>query len=558
MGDNRKILVAAGQMFSEKGKELKNLKKILDAIDKASNKGARLIAFPEGMNNGYIFDSPEEAYKMATTIPGSFTDALCEKAKEKKIHVAIGILEKSPDGIGIFNNSVLFSSKGKIIGRYLKNFFIKADKHWLRQGDIGYPCFNTEIGKLGIFICADGRIPEPARCVALNGAEVFLNTSNWGGPDQYLVHVPARAVENRCWVVGVTKIGEDPGNYYTGNSFIMDPFGNYLVQASKDKEEIIYAEIKPALSMDKSEGNNNDIFKDRRPELYGIIGEPFENTPLYKILDEKINPDDMTVQIGAVQVSYNGSSIETLREALRECNEANHKYNVELMVLPELFLFDRDDVAKDPSGAASFSMKALDSFTVLAKKIKAYFLLSLVESENGKFYSTAYFVSPEGIKSKYRKTHLWNQEKIWAKPGDSFEVVNTRFGNIGIMLGYDGKFPEVARCLALRGADVILWPCDWQGEYEFKFIAPERTLENKVAVVAANRLDSLAKGSSMVIMPIGYPITTLTVERPHGKKGFISRLMNLSFARSKRIHQNTDLFRDRRPELYHRITEKRK
>jgi predicted amidohydrolase len=555
MSKSKTWIAAAAQMTSEKGQEVENLRKVLEAVDKASGRGAEVIAFPEAMNNGYIFESPEEAHAMATTIPGRFTAALCKKAEEKQIHIGIGILEKAPDGRSIYNNSLLFSPEGRIIGQYRKNFFIKADKHWLRQGDIGYPTFRTDAGTFGFFICADGRIPEPARCTAVNGAQVFLNTSNWGGPDQYLVHVPTRAVENRCWVIGVTKIGEEPGNYYTGNSFIMDPHGNRLAQAGGDQEEIIYAEIAPSTADDKSEGMGNDLFKDRRPELYSVLVSPFEETPLFQALAEKIHPDTMNVQLGAVQTSYNGSSQSTLDQALKECREAHHKYNVEVMVLPEMFLFDREEVAKNPSAAASFSMNALKHFVDLAKETRTYCLVNLVEMEGPRCFSTAYFVSPTGILGKYRKTHLWGMEKVWAKPGESFEVIRTPFGNLGIMLGYEGRFPEIARCLALMGADAILWPCDWQRELEFKFIAPERALENRLFIVAANRLDSPAEGPSLLVMPLGYPITTLTVERPHGKKGFVSRLLNLTHARSKRIHQNTDLFRDRRPDLYRPLVE---
>jgi len=471
------------------------------------------------------------------------------------MQIGIGILEKAPGGRSTYNNSLLFSPEGSIIGQYRKNFFIKADKHWLRQGDIGYPTFRTDAGTFGFFICADGRIPEPARCTALNGAQVFLNTSNWGGPDQYLVHVPTRAVENRCWVIGVTKIGEEPGNYYTGNSFIMDPYGNRLVHASGDHTEVIFAEVDPSLADDKSEGPANDLFKDRRPDLYSILVTPFEHTPLCQTLAENIHPDTMNVQLGAIQISYDGSSQSTLDEALKECREAHHKYNVELMVLPEMFLFDREEIAKNPMAAASFSMTALKRFVELAKVTGTRSLVNLVEAEGNRFFSTAYFVAPDGILGKYRKTHLWDKEKIWATPGESLEVVRTLFGNFGIMLGYEGRFPEVARCLALKGADAILWPCDWQREYEFKFIALERALENKLLIVASNRLDSPSKGPSLLVMPLGYPITTLAVERPHGKKGFVSRLLNLAHARSKRIHQNTDLFKDRRPELYGRLVE---
>ena len=238
--NKKRIRAAAVQIFTEKNKEEKNLAKILNAIDEAAINQAELIVFPEGVNNGYIFDSLEEAHRMSTPVPGPFTEELSKKAREKGVYLGIGILERKP-GFEVYNDALLFDPKGNIIGKYQKNFFIKADKHWFKYGNLGFPVFQTSFGKVGFFICADGRLPESARALALNGAEVLLNTSNWGGLDQYSVHVPTRAVENHCWVVAADKIKEEPGNKYWGNSFIMNPEGEYLARASETEEEIIYA-----------------------------------------------------------------------------------------------------------------------------------------------------------------------------------------------------------------------------------------------------------------------------------------------------------------------------
>ena len=555
--EKKRVKTAAVQIFTEKGKEEKNLTKILNAINEAAANGAELIVFPEGVNNGYIFDSPEEAHRMATPVPGPFTGALCRKAKEKGVYLGIGILERGPE-FNVYNDSLLIDTLGNIAGKYQKNFFIKADKHWFKYGNLGFPVFQTSFGKVGFFICADGRLPESTRALALNGAEVLLNTSNWGGPDQYSVHVPTRAVENHCWVVAADKIKEEPGNKYWGNSFIMNPEGEYLARASETEEEIIYAEIEPWRASDKKLGKYNNFITDRRPELYYLIKEKYNETPVAKVLEELVIPEKMNVQLSIVQISNDGEEPEsTLKKALAECKEVNHKFFGDFIVLPELFLFQRSKIKDNLKVYTELSLEALSKFSELARELKVHFVLNIIEKDLDKYYSTAYFIGPRGEIGKYRKVHLWSEEKEWATAGDYFPIFKTDFGYIGIMLGYDGNFPETARCLMLGGADLICWPCDWQAEYEFNFIASERALENKIFIAAANRLDSICKGPSLLIQPLGYPITVLKAEIPYGKQGWISRLFNLSNSRSKKIVQNTCLLKHRRPEIYGVITEKR-
>ena len=86
-------------------------------------------------------------------------------------------------------------------------------------------------------------------------------------------------------------------------------------------------------------------------------------------------------------------------------------------------------------------------------------------------------------------------------PGPSLEVFPTAFGNVGIMLGHEGLLPEIARCLTLKGADLICWPCSWKSQQDYSLIATERVLENRVALVASNRLDSAVAGPSLVLRP---------------------------------------------------------
>ena len=462
----------------------------------------------------------------------------------------------------VFNCAVLIGPNGQLVGKYQKNFFIKADKRWFVPGQTGFKTFDTPLGNLGFFVCADGRIPESARCLALNGAEILVNPTNWGAPDQYLYHVPTRAVENRCWVIGATKPRrplDQPQemlayNRFTGCSFIMNPMGEVQAQAGPDEETIIYAEVEPATARDKTFGTANDLFADRRPELYSVLTSAYQDTPLSKVMSEPIVPDQMVRQIAAIQVSAPGKPEEVLKAAIDQCVEAERNHGVDLGVLPEHFLFDPCEIARDPDAAAKVSSEALEQLVALCRRIGIWLLPHLVEFDRGHFYSTVYVVGPDGLSGKYRSTHLWGAERVWATPGDDISIFRTPFGNVGVMIGYEGMIPEVARVLALRGADLIAWPTSWRDKSEYRYIAHERAMENRIVLIAANRQDSAVEGPSILIQPAGYPQNTLASELAHGRRGFVTRFAQLSASRSKRETNNTDLLIHRRPELYRTLT----
>jgi predicted amidohydrolase len=556
----KRFKVAAVQMLSFEGEEERNLQRMLDRAAEAAAAGAHLIVFPEASNNGYFFADRAAAHRMATSIPGRFTEALGRRAKELGVWLASGLFEQG-EGDEVFNCAVLLGPDGSLAGKYQKNFFIKADKRWFMPGRTGFVVFDTPLGRLGFFVCADGRIPESARCLALAGADILVNPTNWGAPDQYLYHVPTRAVENHCWVIGATKPRRPltqpqamlAYNRFTGCSFVMSPSGELLTQAGPDEETILYADIEPALARDKSYGAN-DLFADRRPELYSILTRPFADTPLARAMKSPVMPNNMVRQVAAIQVSAPGRPQDVLDAALEECREAQFKHYVDLAVFPEQFLFDPQALARDPAAAAAFSETALQHFSQLAAATKMWLFAHMVERDGSRFYSTVFCVAPEGLKSKYRVAHLADSERQWATPGNDLPVLQTPFGDVAAMVGYEGMVPEVARVLALRGADLIVWPTSWRMPAEFKHVAHERAMENRVVLVAANRLDSPVAGPSMLIQPAGYPQNTLASELAHGVRGFVTRFVPLSSSRVKRETNNTDLLVHRRPELYEILT----
>lgn len=555
-----RIRVAAVQMLSFEGQPQKNLERMLARIDEAAAAGAQLIVFPEASNTGYFFEDRLDAHRQATPVPGPFTDALAARASERGVWVATGLFEQGA-GDDVFNCALLLGPGGEIAAKYQKNFFIKADKRWFVHGRTGFQVFDTPLGRLGFFVCADGRIPESARCLALGGADVLVNPTNWGAPDQYLYHVPTRAVENHCWVIGATKPRRPLSqpqdmlayNRFTGCSFIMGPKGEILAQAGPDEETIIYAEIEPAAARDKSLGARNDRLADRRPELYGVLGVPVPETPVAAVMREHAVPNEMVRQLAAIQVSAPGEPAEVLEAAIAQVHEAHFKHGADLAVFPEHFLFDPAQIARDPAAAAAFSRTALARLEQAAAERQMWLFAHLVEEDGGRFHSTVFAIGPDGVRERYRATHLWDREKDWATPGDHLPVLRTPFGNVGVMVGYEGLIPEVARALGLGGADLIVWPTSWRTSPDFRYIAHERAMENRVTLLIANRQDSAVPGPSLIVQPAGYPQNTLASELGAGIRGFVTRFVALSGSRIKRETNNTDLILHRRPELYTRI-----
>lgn len=274
------IKVAAVQMEPKLLDKEANLKKILAYIDEAAAKGAKLIVFPECALTGYVLRGKEETAKVAETIPGPSTDIIAEKAAARGVYIVLGMVEVY--GINFYNAAVLIGPEG-VIGKYRKNHpWYGAEADWpVTAGDLGYPVFETAIGNIGMMICYDAWFPEPARILALGGADIIAFPTN-------AVAVPAgfaafdhilqtRAIENHVWVIAADRIGVEREIPFAGRSQIIDIYGDVMVEASPDKEEIIYAIIHPkAATRDKMLVPGlpaSDLWWARRPATYKAIVE---------------------------------------------------------------------------------------------------------------------------------------------------------------------------------------------------------------------------------------------------------------------------------------------
>ncbi len=271
-----RIKTAAVQTEPKLKKKDENLEKILLMTRTAAGEGAELIVFPECALSGYMFNSRKEALPYAETVPGPATERLAALCLELSVHVVIGMLEV--DGDRCFNVAVLVGPQG-LVGEYRKTHlpFLGVDR-FLDHGDKPFQVYRTPIGNIGMHICYDCNFPETARVMTLQGADILALPTNWpsgrGFIPQYVINT--RAFENRVFVVAADRVGTERGSTFLGMSKIAGPSGDTLAEGSRDKEEILYAEVSLAEARQKrviiKPGEFElDFIGDRRPELYGRL-----------------------------------------------------------------------------------------------------------------------------------------------------------------------------------------------------------------------------------------------------------------------------------------------
>ena len=154
-----------------------NLAGMIDSVEQAVARQARLVVFPECALTGYCFESLQEALPYAESIPGPSTQLLAGLCHRTRAYLVLGMLEK--DGDRCFNAAVLIGPEG-VVGKYRKVHLpcLGVDR-FVDPGDLGFGVYRTPLGRIGLNICYDGSFPESARIMALQGADIILLPTNW-------------------------------------------------------------------------------------------------------------------------------------------------------------------------------------------------------------------------------------------------------------------------------------------------------------------------------------------------------------------------------------------
>ena len=537
---------AAVQTLATLGDVSENIRLLEHYTREAVRRGAKLVVFPECMNTGYLFDSIGHARELAEPLDGPYATAMKKLARQYGLHIASGFTELGANG-EVFNSGLLFDPSGSLVLHYQKQFLATHDQNWFAWGENGCPVVDTELGRLGLLICFDGRIPEIARTLALQKVDVVVDMANFFAMDQADLWTPARAWENGFWIIAGTKAGVERSIYYPGGSMIVDPEGQIHSYIDWDDHGVACADIEPMASRKKCWEGGGDRMLDRRSELYGIIAKPVDETPAGEILKEPIIPAEATAKAAAVQAHLTKSP-DSLTAALDMVEHAA-RLGVKLIALPQFS--NADDWLPDERSAREASQRTeevLDHLSGVCSRWRCTVVAPVVEAERGSLYSTAFVIGTDGaIQGKYRQSHVEPECRSWCTPGGDLPVFETEWGRFGILLGYDGRFPETARVLALAGADAIVWSVGWRDARDRTLLATPKAEDNRIFLIAANRTDTPYPGGSLVIPPTGFPDWDLNRVAPRQKRhgAVMPGFMNLALARQKMMIPGVDMLANR-------------
>jgi N-carbamoylputrescine amidase len=289
-----KTKVALVQMSCSVSPE-ENLAKAVARVGEAAAKGAQIVCLPELFRSRYFCQKEDASlFDLAETVPGPSTQALGDAAKKHGVVVVAPIFEKRAPGL-YHNSAAVLDADGSTAGFYRK-MHIPDDpcfyeKYYFTPGDLGFKALDTKFGRVGVLICWDQWYPEGARLTALRGAQVlFYPTAIGWHPhekeqygasqrDAWRTIQRAHAIANGTYVVAVNRVGHekmDPGAAgleFWGTSFVSDPFGVVIAEASTDREEILVVDVDTARIEEVR--RNWPFLRDRRIDHYQGITQRF-------------------------------------------------------------------------------------------------------------------------------------------------------------------------------------------------------------------------------------------------------------------------------------------
>jgi len=274
------VRVAVVQFDPQVGMENRerNLRHGLAMALQAVEGGANLIVLPELANTGYLFTNRQEAFEHAEGVPnGPSVQIWMDFAKKHDVYLVAGVAER--DGMQLFDTAVLLGPDG-FIGKYRKAHLWNMEKLWFTPGNLGFPVFDTPIGRIGLLICWDIWFPEVPRILAQQGADIICSVNNWVWTPpplfdetgkcmaSYLTMTAAHV--NNVFIAAANRVGTDRGERFLGCSLIAGTNGWPIGEvASSEGETIVCADIDLVSARSAPIWNSlNDLPRDRRTDLY--------------------------------------------------------------------------------------------------------------------------------------------------------------------------------------------------------------------------------------------------------------------------------------------------
>jgi N-carbamoylputrescine amidase len=285
-------VIALIQMICQGSRE-ENLQRARQQIVEAAEQGARLICLPELFCSIYFCQQEDSRFfELAEPIPGYTTDYFSQLSKTVDSVLIVPLFERSTSG-EYYNSLVVINPDGSIAGRYRKMHIPNdpqfQEKYYFTPGDLGFQAIQTAVGKIGSMICWDQWYPEAARLCALDGAGVLIYPTAIGWLpgekegegkmylDSWKTIQRGHSIANGIYTASVNRVGIEPNQAgdseieFWGHSFIVDPRGHIIAEASGEDEEILYGKIEPQLIPVTRQ--TWPFFRDRRIDAYDKLVE---------------------------------------------------------------------------------------------------------------------------------------------------------------------------------------------------------------------------------------------------------------------------------------------
>ncbi|MGO9335138.1 MAG: nitrilase-related carbon-nitrogen hydrolase [Acidimicrobiales bacterium] len=279
MGDVVRAALVQAQWAGDKDLMTENA---IRSVQQAAAEGARVVCLQELFNGPYFCQVQDGAwYDWAEPVPdGPTIRQFMDVARENGTVLVVPVYEVESSGV-FYNTAAVIDADGRYLGKHRKNHIPQVagfwEKFYFRPGNLGYPVFDTAVGRIGVYICYERHFPEGWRALGLAGAKIVFNPSATSrGMSEYLwrLEQPAAAVANEYFVGTINRVGVEPlgGNEFYGQSYFVDPRGQFVGEVASDVDEaVVVGDLD--LGMIDEVRRIWAFYRDRRPETYDKLCE---------------------------------------------------------------------------------------------------------------------------------------------------------------------------------------------------------------------------------------------------------------------------------------------